>query len=47
LRQLKTSGADDVEAEDGGDDEPYDCLPLSACWFWEAGPTFLGLPLQA
>jgi hypothetical protein len=31
--RLMAFGADAVEAEDGGDDEPYDCLPMSPCWF--------------
>jgi hypothetical protein len=34
--RLMAFGADAVEAEDGGDDEPYQCSPMSACWFWDA-----------
>jgi hypothetical protein len=44
--RLMAFGADAVEAEDGGDDEPYQCSPMSPCWFWEGGPRFLGLPLD-
>jgi hypothetical protein len=36
--RLMAFGADAVECEDGSDDEPYECLPMSPCWFWEAGP---------
>ena len=36
-----------VECEDGGDDEPYECPPVSPCWSREAVPKFFGLPLQA
>ena len=25
-------GAEAAESEDGGDDEPYVVLPVSACW---------------
>ena len=46
FRQLEAFGADAVECEDGGDDEPYECLPVSPCWLREAGPKFFGLPLQ-
>jgi len=44
---LMAFGAEAVECEDGGDDEPYQCLPMSPCWFREAGPKLFGLPLQA
>ena len=47
FERLMAFAADAVECEDGGDDEPYECQPMSPCWFWEAGPKFLGLPLQA
>jgi len=35
-------GADAAESEGGGDDEPHDCPPMSACWFWEGGSRFIG-----
>ena len=41
---LMAFGADAVEAEDGGDDEPYQCSPMSPCWFWDRGATFFGRP---
>jgi hypothetical protein len=37
FERLMAFGADAVECEDGGDDEPYECLPMSPRWFWEAG----------
>jgi hypothetical protein len=42
--RLMAFGADTVEAEDGGDDEPYQCSPMSPCWFWDCGATFVGRP---
>jgi hypothetical protein len=42
--RLMAFGADDVEAEEGGDDEPYQCSPMSPCWFWDGGATFFGRP---
>jgi hypothetical protein len=42
--RLMAFGADAVESEDGGDDEPYECPPMSPCWAWEGGPKFFGLP---
>ena len=42
--RLMAFGADAVEAEDGGDEEPYQCSPMSACWFWDGGATFFGRP---
>jgi hypothetical protein len=42
--RLMAFGADAVEAEDGGDDEPYQCLPMSPCWFREGAPRFFGRP---
>jgi hypothetical protein len=44
FEQMMAFGADAVESEDGGDDEPYACSPMSACWFWEGGATFFGRP---
>jgi hypothetical protein len=31
---LLTFGAVEVESECGGDDEPYECTPMSPCWFF-------------
>jgi hypothetical protein len=42
--RLMAFGADAAESEDGGDDEPYACRPMSPCWFWEGDATFLGRP---
>jgi hypothetical protein len=38
----------EVESECGGDNEPYECTPMSPCWFWEAGRVMglTGLPLH-
>jgi hypothetical protein len=47
FERLMAFRANAVECEDGGDDEPYECLPMSPCWFREGGPKFFGLPLQA
>jgi hypothetical protein len=33
LDRLMEFGADAVEGEDGGDDEPYEVPPVHACWF--------------
>ena len=44
FEKLLTFGAVDVESECGGDDEPYECAPMSACWFQETGRTFIGIP---
>ena len=33
LERLMVFGADAVECEDGGDDEPYEAPPVHACWF--------------
>jgi hypothetical protein len=33
LERLMAFGADEAEAEDGGDDEPYQVPPVHACWF--------------
>ena len=46
FNQLLTFGAVEVESECGGDDEPFDCPPVSPCWFEEAAARFVGLPLQ-
>jgi hypothetical protein len=43
---LMRFGAVEVESECGGDDEPYECTPMSPCWFWEAMPAFAGVPLH-
>jgi hypothetical protein len=32
LDRLMMFGADAVEREDGGDDEPYEVPPVHACW---------------
>ena len=42
--RLMAFGADAAESEDGGDDEPYACSPMSACWFWDGGATFFARP---
>ena len=44
FEKLLTFGAVDVESECGGDDEPYECPPMSPCWAWEAGRAFTGIP---
>ena len=36
FRQLETFGSVAVESENGGDDEPYECLPDPVCWFRES-----------
>jgi hypothetical protein len=41
---LMSFGAVDVESECGGDEEPYECMPMSPCWYWEAGREFTGIP---
>jgi len=41
FERLMAFGADAVECEGGGDDEPYDCQPMSPCWFWEGGSRFV------
>jgi hypothetical protein len=48
FEQLMTFGAVAIESEDGGDDEPYENLPVSACWLAEAGRVMglTGLPLH-
>ena len=33
LERLMAFGADAVEGEDGGDDEPYEVPPVHTCWF--------------
>jgi hypothetical protein len=45
---LMTFGAVAIESEDGGDDEPYENLPVSACWLAEAGRVMglTGMPMQ-
>jgi hypothetical protein len=40
FERLMAFGADAVECDDGGDDEPYDCPPMSPCWFWDGGSKF-------
>jgi hypothetical protein len=47
FERLMAFGTDAAECEDGGDAEPYECSPMSACWFWEAAPGFCGLPSGA
>jgi hypothetical protein len=37
LKRLMAFGADAVECQDGGDDEPYAVLPVPVCWLSEAG----------
>ena len=44
FERLMAFGADAAESEDGGDDEPYACAPMSPCWFWDDGATFFGRP---
>jgi hypothetical protein len=45
FERLMAFGSDAAESEDGFDDEPYDCLPMSPCWFWEgAAFPFIGGP---
>ena len=46
--ELLTFGAVEVESGCGGDDEPYECAPMSPCWFWEAGRVMAltGIPLH-
>jgi DNA-binding transcriptional LysR family regulator len=44
FRHLEAFGADAVESEDGGDYEPDDCSPMSACWFYEGGARFFERP---
>jgi hypothetical protein len=44
FHRLMAFGADAVEAEDDGEDEPYQCSPMSPCWFWDGGATFFGRP---
>jgi hypothetical protein len=44
--RLMAFGANAVESEDGGDDEPYEVTPMSPCWAWEADRVFTGIPLQ-
>jgi hypothetical protein len=45
---LMVFGAVEVDSEDGGDGEPYENLPVSACWLAEAGRVMglTGLPLH-
>ena len=33
LERLMAFGADAVEHEENGDDEPYEAPPVHACWF--------------
>jgi hypothetical protein len=42
--RLMALGADAAESENGGDDEPYACSPMSPCWFWDGGATFFRRP---
>jgi hypothetical protein len=42
FERLMAFGAEAAESEDGGDDEPDECVPMSACWFWEGGARFFG-----
>jgi hypothetical protein len=44
--RLMAFGADAAESEDGGDGEPYACPPMSPCWFWDGGATFIGRPID-
>ena len=37
FERLMAFGADAAESEDGGDDEPYEVLPVPVCWLSEAG----------
>jgi hypothetical protein len=44
FEKLLTFGAVEVESECSGDDEQYECAPMSACWFRETGRAFIGIP---
>ena len=48
FERLMAFGADATECEDGGDDEPYEQLPVQVCWLREAArvAALVGLPLQ-
>ena len=38
FERLMAFGADAAESKDGGDAEPCDCPPMSACGFWGSLP---------